>query len=304
MVKLRSAKYCNVKLLLILLVIYGHLIEPGIWNQRSLMLQYKGIYLVHMPLFAFLSGLFLKRAEDCKGQLCRLLPLYFLFQTLAVVLGGGKVRFLTPYWHLWYLLSCCMWLGFGWLWYVLFHGKGKYIILACTVAAGCFVGYAPSVGRMLSLSRTVVFLPYFWLGLISEPETDWRRLFLPALFGSVASLVLFAFLEGRISPAFLYQATHFDGQREGALLRMLCYCTGVSLCILMLSVTPAKRFPFTRAGADTLPAYLIHAPVVLFVRKWDIPWQLFILIAMLILYLIHKLLRWFGNLYGITERRG
>lgn len=58
MVKLRDAQYCNLKLLLIFLVIYGHLIEPGIRNSEVLMVQYRWIYMVHMPLFCFLSGFF------------------------------------------------------------------------------------------------------------------------------------------------------------------------------------------------------------------------------------------------------
>lgn len=58
MIKLREARYCNLKLLLIFLVIYGHTIETQIWHNTVLMTQYKFIYLVHMPLFAFLSGLY------------------------------------------------------------------------------------------------------------------------------------------------------------------------------------------------------------------------------------------------------
>ena len=41
MVKLRDARFCNLKLLLIFLVIYGHLIEPGIYQSEVLMTQYK-----------------------------------------------------------------------------------------------------------------------------------------------------------------------------------------------------------------------------------------------------------------------
>jgi len=52
MVKRRQAKYCNLKLVLIFLVIFGHMIEP--LNLR----MYHWIYAFHMPVFAMLSGMF------------------------------------------------------------------------------------------------------------------------------------------------------------------------------------------------------------------------------------------------------
>ena len=124
MVKLRDARYCNIKLLLIFLVIYGHLIEPGIWQSKVLMTQYKWIYLFHMPLFCFLSGLFLNDSKACARQLIKMLSVYIVLQVLAVCFGKDKVKPATPYWHLWYLLSYCAWAGFGWLWFRFFGRKG------------------------------------------------------------------------------------------------------------------------------------------------------------------------------------
>ena len=41
MVKMREANYCNLKLLLIFLVVYGHWIELSIHDSEILMLQYR-----------------------------------------------------------------------------------------------------------------------------------------------------------------------------------------------------------------------------------------------------------------------
>ena len=70
MVKLRNAYYCNLKLLLIFLVVYGHAIEPSISEDPSLYRIYRLIYLFHMPLFAFLSGLFVKSASGKSSGCC------------------------------------------------------------------------------------------------------------------------------------------------------------------------------------------------------------------------------------------
>ena len=136
MVKLRNAYYCNLKLFLIWLVIFGHLIEPDISASPGLYRLYRLIYLFHMPLFAFVSGLFLKGSMQCLRQLKRMLPVYLLCQSAAVLLGLTPWH--TPWWVLWYLLSLCFWLLMGAL--LLKLGRGKCLILALAFAAGCLAG--------------------------------------------------------------------------------------------------------------------------------------------------------------------
>lgn len=127
MVKLRKAGYCNLKLFLLFLVVYGHWIENRIDSSEVLHMQYRLIYFVHMPLFVFLSGLFIRNGEDCVRQVKRLLPLYAGVQLLAVLVSGGAVSIWTPFWHLWYLLSFCWWAMAGWLWLHFFEDKSSAI---------------------------------------------------------------------------------------------------------------------------------------------------------------------------------
>lgn len=304
MVKLRDARYCNLKLLLIFLVIYGHLIEPEIWTSKVLMAQYKLIYLFHMPLFSFLSGLFLSDSKNCRRQFFKMLSLYVFLQTLAVLLGNGKVRLLTPYWHLWYLLSYSAWAAIGWVWYRFCRGKGKIIILACLVLVGCLAGNSSDIGREHSLSRTLVFLPFFWVGLICDPQFQWQKLRLLALASLVVIFAVLGHWGNQISAVFLYQAAPYGKLDNGMQLRIVCYLLGALMCLFLLSFTPTWRFPFTRAGADTMPAYLIHVPIVLHIRELDIPWPFHLLISAVILYAIYKILQWRSNLYGIVSMRG
>lgn len=305
MVKLRDARYCNLKLLLIFLVIYGHLIEPGIYQSKVLMAQYKWIYLFHMPLFSFLSGLFLNDRKACGRQCIKMLTLYIVLQTLAVFFGNGKVKPLTPYWHLWYLLSYSAWAALSWLWFRFCGNKGKLSVLALTVLMGCLAGLTPDIGREHSLSRTLVFLPFFWMGLICDSQFRWERLRLLSLPALLAVVVLMMQWGDQISAVFLYQAAHYGKLNNGVELRLLCYLMGILLCMILLAFIPMRRFPFTRAGADTMPAYLIHAPIVLIIRELDIFWPCHLLIAAGVLYVIYKLLQWHSMLYGIvpTERR-
>lgn len=304
MIKLREAKYCNLKLFLIFLVIYGHMIEPRIWKSDVLMVQYKWIYLIHMPLFSFLSGLFINREKDCRVQLMKILPLYILLQAVAVLIGNGMVKTLTPWWYLWYLLSYCNWLCLVWLWFRVCKGKGRFLLLVCSIIIGCLAGLFPYIGREFSLSRTLVFLPYFWAGVILTPSYDWKKLRILGIAAFVIALAIMLHIGDEIPVVFLYQATSYENE-NGVVLRLICYLLGGLLGLFLLTISPTIRLPFSKMGTNTMLTYLLHAPIVLFLREWDIPWQFNIMITFAFIYTTYILTRWYKKLYGIvsTEKR-
>ena len=281
MVKLRSAYYCNLKLLLIFLVILGHWIEPQIGTDRDVYRVYRTIYLFHMPLFAFLSGLFLRDSAGCIRQLRRMVPMYLICQTAAIALGLAPWH--TPWWILWYLLSLCFWLLTAAL--LLALPRGKWAILVLSLALGCLAGRVRWIGRPLSLSRTIVFFPYFWLGVLLPTDIPWHRFRIPALLGLLA-------LPSDISPVTLYHAGPCD-----PLLRLRCYAAAGALGLLVLSWCPRRRFPWTRAGADTLPAYLLHGPLVRLLPSVPHP----ALATAALLCIIHKATQWHRP-YGIIGK--
>ncbi len=305
MVKLREARYCNLKLLLIFLVIYGHLIEPQIWTNANLMVQYRWIYLVHMPLFSFLSGLFIKGSNSCVAQLRRVLPIYISLQTAAVLFGNGAIHLLTPCWHLWYLLSYSFWLGLAWLWFRFAEGKRKILILILSLLAGCLVGYVSSIGRVFSLSRTIVFFPYFWLGIICDRRCSWEKYRIAGTAALLISIFVMYLFGDEIKITFLYQAEPFGIIKNGIALRLLCYLLGILLGFFLLTFIPNRRYCFTKAGVNTLPAYILHAPAVILLRQLNWSCLIYAAVSAGILWLIYKSFQWHGSMYGITvpERR-
>ena len=281
MVKLRNAYYCNLKLFLIWLVIFGHLIESNIGTSPRLYRLYRLIYLFHMPLFAFVSGLFLKSSTQCLRQLRRTLPVYLLCQSAAVLLGLTPWH--TPWWVLWYLLSLCFWLLGGAL--LLKLRRGKWLVLALAFAAGCLSGSIEWIGRPFSLSRTIVFFPWFWLGVLLPPELPWHRLRIPAL-------VVALLLRPGMPAVTLYQASPCPPP-----VRLECYICALALGTLVLGWCPRQRFPWTRAGANTMAAYLLHAPMAALLRNISCP----ALTTFLFLYIVHKATQW-NQLYGIIGK--
>lgn len=302
MVRVRDARYCNLKLLLMLLVVFGHWLEAGLSGGGVHAGLYRLIYLFHMPLFAFLTGLFVRTGEDCLRQIKRLLPLYLAAQTLAVLFGDGQVRFLTPVWHLWYLLSACWWFGAAWL--LLRAPKLRRAVLAVSVIFGCLAGLFSGVDRTLSLSRTVVFFPYFWAGVLCSPEVPWHRFRRQGLVALLLALALFAMVGAYIPTGFLYQAAPYAAPGQMA-LRAGCYLLGGLLSFFLLTAIPRRRFPWSKAGADTLWLYLLHAPVVALLRRADQPWWLCLLLSVGLIFVLYQLLRWTSPLYSVmhSERR-
>ena len=301
MVKLRNAGYCNLKLILIFFVVYGHLIENNLTGSYAAAALYRIIYFFHMPVFAFVSGLFVRDIHLCIKQLRRTMIIYVTFQLGAVVLTWGRTSLLTPYWHLWYLLSLCTWLGAAWIW--MRFGKLRHrraVVLLCVIS-GCAVGFAPWAGRVLSVSRTVVFLPYFMAGVMRDGETvRLKRGYVLLLLAT--AMILMAVCRN-MPTAFLYQASPYSGEQD-LFYRIVCYIVGAAGCAAALTFVPDKRYVFTKIGADTMWVYLLHAPMVLAVRAFYTEWYGCILIAAAIIIVLHLITRWYGGLYGIVCDRG
>lgn len=305
MVRLRSAYWCNVKALMLFLVVYGHWIEPSVGSDACIEWQYRWIYLVHMPMFAFLSGLFINSPEDCIRQVKRLLPLYGILQGAMALLGGGDVGLLTPWWYLWYLLSMCMWCGAGYMWFRS-GGRGRAALLAIALGVSLLAGCVPGIGRTLSLSRTAAFFPFFAAGLVLSPKIDLRKYRLQAAAGGVFAAVVTVLTAKSVPVTFLYHAEPYAEPLSGVLMRLLCSMASAILCFFVLAFTPDIRFPWTRFGADTLPVYLVHGPAVGMLRNFDLPWPLRAAGAMAFVMAADVFFRWRRGMYGVTagERRG
>ncbi|MCD8085372.1 MAG: hypothetical protein LUF28_03450 [Clostridiales bacterium] len=298
-IKKRAAYLCNVKLFLLVLVVLGHSMEQAGMKGNLL---YRFIYLFHMPLFAFVSGLHLKTVQSCLRQAKSALMLYLPIQGgIALVVRGQTLT--TPYWHLWYLLSLCWWSLLCGGCAVALENRGKKwkaILLVISVAASLGCGLLP-MGRFLSLSRTVVFFPYVLLGMLCPVELQegsggqtQRRLLGLSLLGVLPVCLVLR----DASYSFLYQADRYRHYgmtpSEGIRLRLLCFAAAVGLGLFVLALMPARRFPFTKIGGDTLPAYLLH---VCFLPLVDTLWLepgvgVLTLFSVALVWLLWELLRW------------
>lgn len=161
------------KLLLMILVVYGHLIS--FWIGEALNLAaYNSIYFFHMPLFVFISGRFsvIKDKQRYQSRLLSYCETYLVFQFLYTIFYGILCRqwsldsLLVPEGIMWYLLSLVFWRAgvFFFSDYIkLYPAKVMLISFLLSLA----IGFIP-VNDVLSLQRTFSFLPFFILGYYSN----------------------------------------------------------------------------------------------------------------------------------------
>jgi fucose 4-O-acetylase-like acetyltransferase len=127
-----------------------------------------------MPLFVFIAGYFSKNINTPlygRNIICRLLAPFLAFETLYtvfdfLVMGRDvlKFSFFLPYWIMWFLFSLIIWKAV--LPYVLKIRSNLLILLLLAILAG----YAEDIGYYASLSRTLVFFPFFLAGFYFKKE--------------------------------------------------------------------------------------------------------------------------------------
>ena len=176
----RNYRMDNLKCLLIFAVVFGHMLELFMGKNDSFKVIYLVIYSFHMPLFAFISGVFARFSpEKIRNHL--IYP-YVVFQILYLLFANSvlekeaEVQFTTPYWLLWYLFASIAWnlllplvQGSGFTW------KKKAAVLSAAFLAGILIGFDNKAGYYLSFSRIVEFFPYFLLGVYYREWSDRKK---------------------------------------------------------------------------------------------------------------------------------
>lgn len=273
--KERVYKYDNLKFVLIFFVVLGHFGEYGKPDpiMRSVVFF---IYIFHMPLFLFVSGLFAKRTVYAeKLQASKVLPYFVLYAGIKILyfvekmlLTHGKAEFTlfkakSVEWYMFvtgvFLLLTFALRGVQWIYVLLF-----------SILLGCFSGYDASIGDFLCMSRIIVFYPFFFLGVHTDPDKLIK--FLKKKWVVVCSViylaVLLVLLFTQIN-AFWTIASLFSGRNPfskirhispswGFALRGLYYPFVAVTAISVMALVPAGKTWMSSLGQRTLQIYALH----------------------------------------------
>lgn len=113
MTEARNLRLDGVKLLLIVLVVVGHCIEPTRYDNPVCGCLYSIIYSFHMPLFVFLSGYFAKVRSftEWKDKGLKFLETFLVIMIPQFLFFRSWHVFINPENSGWYLMSLIWWYG-------------------------------------------------------------------------------------------------------------------------------------------------------------------------------------------------
>ena len=303
----RDAYFDNARVVLIFLVVFGHLIQPYTNTSVGTQTLYTWIYTFHMPAFILISGYFAKGRADMsfiKNLIKKLLLPYLIFQLLYTVYYYllGKSNFdnnlFEPQWSLWFLLSL---FSFHLL-LIIFKQVPVIVSLGIAITIGLLTGYINDVGHAYSLSRTLVFFPFFLAGyFLTQAHIDFLQNKLVQLLG-ISTMIIIAlaiYIAPDINSGWLFASKSYNDLGRpitGIFARSLIYLTSTLMTFSILSLIPKKEYAFTYIGQRTLYIYLIHGFIIQFLREMNLitltaPLQLIhlLIITIVIMYLLsHK----------------
>lgn len=293
----RNIKMDNLKGILIVMVVAGHFLELCM-GKGLLRYAYILIYCFHMPLFVYCSGYFAKCSGIGERIFKKLLPTYLVFQLLYILFenfilkSDMEIQFSKPYWLLWYLAAVM-------IWNILLpvvstdSRKKQLLVLGISVAAALAAGFDSGVGRSLSLSRIIVYFPFFLMGydlhmwdkereMLPEAEKEsereshtrqaeqlaekYRKWISVSVAAALLGIAVFTGIHmGAWKISWLYEAASYEKTGSDVEFRLFHLAVGTLGILAVRRFLPDKKLPvFEKLGQKTMPIYLTHG----FVVKW------------------------------------
>ncbi|WP_444900568.1 acyltransferase family protein [Microbulbifer sp. VAAC004] len=273
---MRDVTLDNFKFILIFLVVLGHMVEPVMGRYEWVKSIYVFIYLFHMPMFAYVSGVVSSRDLNDKmvrGLIAKLLVPYFclelvysIFDYILFSKGSLNVSPLMPYWILWYLLSLIFWRLM----------LPVFVQLRFPVAIAVIAGLACGINNLdynLSFSRTFVFFPFFLVGYFYHSRIVGKMQGFngSALVGSSVIFLVFTILLAvpgvqEFKVGWLYGSRSYarlGAEWEyGVFYRFSLYILALILGLSLLSIVQKTKNIFTSYGENSLYIYVLHGFVV------------------------------------------
>jgi fucose 4-O-acetylase-like acetyltransferase len=265
----RNPQVDNAKFVLIALVVIGHGMGALRGHSPLLKAAYHFIYLFHIPAFVYLSGSLARAQFDTRQGLrwlCTLIIPLLVFQAIYQAWNAWlqqdafAYHVTVPYWLLWYLASLACWR----VMLPPMLALGRPLLVACAIAL--LAGYAGDIGYPFSLSRTLVFLPFFVAG--HRFGLDLRG---PRIAAVVALFLLaaLAWLIRDLDPVWLYGSVAYPGAWGGFRRAGLLTASAFGVWAV-LRLVPRRTSALTAMGRQSLAVYLLHGLLINAATAWGL----------------------------------
>ena len=290
--KTRIYKYDNVKAILIFLVVVGHMTTDYVKDAHVVRWITLWIYTFHMPAFIMVSGLMHKRyiteeqaSLGIKGVtkmrwdkfvgflLCAYGLKAFLFLFRTAIGQHPKWDWIAEPGIPWYLIVMA---EYEIVTYLIRRIDWKHMMVIA-FAISAIVGYFPSIGDDLSLSRMINFFPIFLIGyyldagkLLEFSKKNWAKV-VSAVLLVISAVVCYVgpwgmysmrkWFTGRRSYEFLED--FFPGTMSIAwAIRLGVWAIAILLAFAIIIITPDNRIPgVSIVGERSLSIYFWHRPI-------------------------------------------
>ncbi|MET8557822.1 acyltransferase family protein [Streptomyces sp. NPDC004959] len=279
--KPRDPWFDNTRFVAATLIVVLHTIGSIMSRHEALHAFNVAAWAFRVPAFVMLAGVFSsaspldpRRLRDLLRTIALpALTFSLLFSLESYALGGPFTLHLAQLpWTLWFLMSL-----FCWRLLLPLVAQLRHPLLVTTaVAAG--LGYVEEFGLLFSASRTLVYLPLFWLGwrLGQGAGREWleSRWSLPVAVAGVVGAALAAWRWHRDVPGTWLSMRHpYEADTplglEGAwLVRLAVLAVAAFLILCLLRLIPKRRLPLISAlGAGGFTVYLLHPLIIMPLRE-------------------------------------
>jgi len=280
----RNPYYDNARFLLILLVVTGHVIAYMKTESVFLRSVFAWVHLFHMPMFVLISGRFSSPEvswRTIRKNVGRLIVPYLIFQTAALILvslrdGRIALDYHLPRNVLWYLVSLFCWramlpvaVRFRWA-------------FPTSILASLLCGYCPFAGWHFSLSRTIVFFPFFLAGYYLRDGLQQSLRNVLSARAAIAVLVTTFAVSPFVAP--VSDCWFFGATSYAAMGHTEWYAAGYRALVVAgaflvggscMRLVPGSMSSVTTHGSRTLYVFLLHDMIVLTALKYAGLFRLF-----------------------------
>lgn len=277
--KERDYLFDNMKAILIIFVVMGHLVVNACKQDAIFNAIYCFIYMFHMPVFVFITGYFSKNVQKSRDVAVEkyLIP-YFIFCIFLQVedrilnIGVGKnlgFNLLYPQWGMWYLIAL-----FWWKLFIKDFVRIRFI-LPLSILVGLLSGFSREIGSFLSIGRAVNLLFFFLLGYYCTKENVEKLRKLPKILGVIPIVItgLCAYfmtyrLEWSRHLLFMKRSYMTGYVKEEIAVRIMIYVVASLMIFAMLRLCSNKKNVFTYIGTNSVSVYVIHLFIVKIIERF------------------------------------
>jgi len=263
--------------LLIFLVVFAHFLYPF---RGKIPIKYivDIIYFFHMPAFIFISGYFSKKENSSSFRsIAKLILLYLLMNTPFVIYKAiryQQFQWVTPYYSSWYLLALIIWrVGIQFLRKIKIQ---PWRIIFGSIVIALLAGFWNDINNVLSISRTIAFLPFFLLGYYLPASLANNYLIHKKSSSVMTGIILLGFSalvaflisdQANISSSLLMDSYSSMGYLWiRCCIVTLAFLFTISLMLIMPVKVPGFTF-LERWGRNSLWVFVLHRPITLLFPK-------------------------------------